>query len=265
MWAEAFFEVFTTIVAGYLMVIMGLVNTASVIRVVYLATLLFLGSGLLGIAHNFYWNAKPVATLALGSVFSTMQVVPLLLLTVEAWRFRNLTQSSETGRGGFGMPVTFLFLIAVNFWNFLGAGVFGLIINLPIVNYYEHGTYLTVNHGHAALMGVYGNLSLAAVFFCCGLIGSRERWNNRTARRIFWSINAGLLLMVLMDTLPAGILQLQTVMEKGFWYARSQAFIQDTPFQALTWSRILGGALFLWGGLVPLVYLVLRGRKKVAT
>ena len=59
----------------------------------------------------------------------------------------------------FGFSEVFLFLVAVNFWNFFGAGVLGFIINLPIANYYEHGTYLTVNHGHAALMGVYGNLA----------------------------------------------------------------------------------------------------------
>ena len=42
------------------------------------------------------------------------------------------------------------------FWNFLGAGVFGFLINLPIVSYYEIGTALTANHAHAAMMGVYG-------------------------------------------------------------------------------------------------------------
>ena len=30
-----------------------------------------------------------------------------------------------------------MFLAAVGFWNFLGAGVFGFLINLPIVSYYE--------------------------------------------------------------------------------------------------------------------------------
>src|SRR5690606_41069464 len=121
------------------------------------ACLLFLGSGLLGISHNFYWNAKPVFTMALGSVFSTLQVVPLILLTLEAWRFSRLPKSVENGRSGnrtFGFPEVFLFLIGVNFWNFFGAGVMGFIINLPIANYYEHGTYLTVNHGHAALMEI---------------------------------------------------------------------------------------------------------------
>ena len=65
----------------------------------------------------------------------------------------------------FGFKEVFKFLVAVNFWNFFGAGVMGIIINLPIMNYFEHGTYLTVNHGHAALMGVYGNISLAALLF----------------------------------------------------------------------------------------------------
>jgi nitric oxide reductase subunit B len=64
----------------------------------------------------------------------------------------------------------------------MGAGVFGLIINLPIVNYYEHGTYLTVNHGHAALMGVYGNLSLAAFLFCCRYLLNVESWHARLVR-----------------------------------------------------------------------------------
>lgn len=265
MWAEAFFEVFTTVLIGYFMVVMGLVSKQAVIRVIYLATLLFLGSGLLGISHNFYWNAKPVFTMALGSVFSTLQVIPLVLLTLEAWRFSKLPQLLENGSGisgdagkRFGFSEVFLFLVAVNFWNFFGAGVLGFIINLPIANYYEHGTYLTVNHGHAALMGVYGNLALAAVLFCCQLITKSERWNPRLLRTAFWSINIGLLLMVFLDLFPAGIYQFNTVTEKGLWFARSEAFIGSKGFQTLTWLRIIGGSLFTVGGVIPLVWFVTR-------
>ncbi|MCA6451125.1 MAG: cbb3-type cytochrome c oxidase subunit I [Chitinophagaceae bacterium] len=263
MWAEAFFEVFTTVLIGYFMVVMGLVSRQAVIRVIYLATLLFLGSGLLGISHNFYWNAKPVFTMALGSVFSTLQVIPLVLLTLEAWRFSKLPQILENGNGisddagkRFGFSEVFLFLVAVNFWNFFGAGVLGFIINLPIANYYEHGTYLTVNHGHAALMGVYGNLALAAVLFCCQLITRSDRWNPRLLRTAFWSINVGLLLMVFLDLFPAGIYQFHTVTERGLWFARSEAFVESAGFQTLTWLRIIGGALFTVGGVIPLVWFV---------
>ncbi|MBI2729550.1 MAG: cbb3-type cytochrome c oxidase subunit I [Sphingobacteriales bacterium] len=272
MWAEAFFEVFTTVLIGYFMVVMGLVSKQAVIRVIYLATLLFLGSGLLGISHNFYWNAKPVGTMALGAVFSTLQVIPLVLLTLEAWRFSKLPKLLEENNRvngdlskRFGFSEVFLFLVAVNFWNFFGAGVLGFIINLPIANYYEHGTYLTVNHGHAALMGVYGNLALAAVLFCCQLLFKADWWRPRVIKIAFWSINVGLLLMVLLDLFPAGLLQFKTVTEQGLWYARSNSFIESTGFQTLTWLRIIGGSLFTVGGVIPLVWFITsrrRGLKK---
>jgi len=264
MWVEAFFEVFTTIIVGYMMVLMGLVNRQAVTKVVYLAALLFLGSGLLGISHNFYWNAKPVGTLALGSVFSTLQVVPLILLTLEAWRMQRMPQllskkPNENGRSSlFAMPGVFLYLIGVTFWNFFGAGVFGLIINLPIANYYEHGTYLTVNHGHAALMGVYGNLSIAGILFALRFLVDPDIWNPRLVKLSFWSINLGLALMVILDLFPAGIHQLFTVMDQGYWFARSQEFIQSTPFQTMTWLRIVGGSVFLLGGVLPLTWIVLK-------
>ena len=272
MWAEAFFEVFTTVLIGYFMVLMGLVSRQAAIRVIYLATLLFLGSGLLGISHNFYWNAKPVGTMALGSVFSTLQVVPLVLLTLEGWRFRKLPQVLENRNAinkdtssRFGFSEVFLFLVGVNFWNFFGAGVLGFIINLPIANYYEHGTYLTVNHGHAALMGVYGNLAIAAVLFCCQLLFKAEWWRPRLIRTVFWSINVGLLLMVFLDLFPVGIWQFKTVTEQGLWYARSSSFIESTGFQTFTWLRIVGGSLFTLGGVTPLVWFITsrrRGLKK---
>jgi nitric oxide reductase subunit B len=257
MWAEAFFEVFTTVLLAYIMYLTGFVSHAAASRIVYLATLLFLGSGLLGISHNFYWNAKPVATLALGSIFSTLQVVPLILLTLEAWAFRARQDgTAQPGQGSRVQAEAFLFLLAVNFWNFLGAGVFGFIINLPIVNYYEHGTYLTVNHGHSALMGVYGNLALAAIIFCARYLVPAAHWPARLIRRAFWSLNIGLALMVAIDLFPVGINQLMTVLDHGLAAARSQAYVQGELFQTLTWARIIGGALFVLGGVLPLAWFV---------
>lgn len=262
MWVEAFFEVFITVIVSYLMTLMGLVSRQAAIRVVYFATILFLGTGLLGISHNFYWNAKPVATMALGSVFSTLQFVPLILLTVEAWRFKNMPKMAINGLekkdlGNFGFPEVFLFLVAVNFWNFFGAGVMGIIINLPIMNYYEHGTYLTVNHGHAALMGVYGNISLAALLFATRLLLKTNRWQVKLIKFSFWSINLGLLLMVVLDLFPAGAIQFKSVVEHGLWYARSENFIKGGIFESLTWMRSIGALLFLFGGVIPLTWFII--------
>lgn len=261
MWAEAFFEVFATIVVAYMMVIMGFISHTAASRVVYIATLLFLGSGLLGISHNFYWNAKPVVTLAIGSIFSTLQVVPLILLTLEAWKFSKLPGTSQKIAGlqdeAFPQKVAFYFLLSVNFWNFFGAGVFGFMINLPIVNYYEHGTYLTVNHGHAAFMGVYGNLSLAAMMFVGRYLLDSKSWNEKLLLRVFWSVNIGLMLMVLVDLLPVGVHQLIATMDHGLWFSRSEDYINGDVFQWLTWARLSGGIIFVLGGVIPLAWFML--------
>ena len=268
MWVEAFFEVFITVIVSYLMVLMGLVSRQAAIRVVYFATILFLGTGLLGISHNFYWNAKPVATMALGSVFSTLQFVPLILLTVEAWRFKNMPKLvvgdvAYKNLGEFGFTEVFLFLIAVNFWNFFGAGVLGIIINLPIMNYFEHGTYLTINHAHAALMGVYGNISLAAFLFASKLLIKPGRWNQRIIRFSFWSINSGLMLMVVLDLFPAGAIQFKSVVEQGLWFGRSADFIEGGVFKSFTWLRGIGASVFYFGGVLPLAWFVITRIRSV--
>ncbi len=261
MWVEAFFELFTTIIVAYFLYLMGFVSHQAAARVVYLGAILFLGSGLIGISHNFYWNAKSIETIALGGVLSSLQVAPLVLLTVEAWRFRHLPESTLqqlVRQGGpsaaFGLPEAFLFLVGVNFWNFMGAGVMGFMINLPIVNYYQHGTYLTVNHGHAALMGVYGNLAIAAMIFCARWNVDVRRWNARVLRTSFWCLNLGLALMVVLDLFPVGVHQLIKVMEQGYAYARSQAYLEGSVFQTFTWLRGIGVAVFVAGGVLPLVW-----------
>lgn len=257
MWVEAFLEVFTTAIVACFMVLMGLTSVHTATRVVFIGSVLFLGSGIIGISHNFYWNAKSVETLALGSIFSTLQVVPLFLLALEAWKTRRLPIEATDGQvGTFGQSAAFLFLLGVNFWNCYGAGVLGLMLNLPIINYYEHGTYLTVNHGHAALMGVYGNLSIAAMLFCARYVVPLDRWSERATRVIFWSLNLGLMLMVVLDLFPLGVLQFQDVLEHGLWHARSLAFVEGPEFQQLTWLRAIGGYVFVFGGVVPLWWFV---------
>lgn len=156
----------------------------------------------------------------------------------------------------FAFPEVFLFLVAMNFWNFFGAGVLGIIVNLPIMNFFEHGTYLTINHAHAALMGVYGNISLAAMLFASKILLKPDRWNRNIVRTSFWSINAGLMLMVILDLFPAGAIQFKSVLDHGLWYARSNDFITGSAFESLTWMRGIGASIFLFGGVIPLTWFI---------
>lgn len=268
MWVEVTFEVFTTCIVAYMLVQMGLLNRAMAERVIFIAVMMFLVTAVVGISHNFYWIAKPTGIIALGSVFSTMQVLPLLLMTLDAWRMRTeqlrAGRHLAEGRQQFVMDGVWRFILAVNFWNIVGAGVFGSLINLPIVNYFEHGTYLTNNHAHAAMFGVKGNVALAGMLFCCQHMVPRAAWSEKLIKTSFWSLQAGLVLMMTLDLFPVGLYQMAAVVTHGFWYARTNAFVTGSVFRTLTWMRVLGGVVFLFGGVLPMVWFVLsRGRHLV--
>jgi len=268
MWVEVTFEVFITCIIGYMLVQMGLITRTMAERVIFLSVMMFLITALIGISHNFYWIAKPTGIIALGSVFSTLQVLPLLLLTLDAWRMRaekvRAYENLREGKQSFVMDGVWMFILSVNFWNIVGAGVLGSIINLPIVNYYEHGTYLTGNHAHAAMFGVKGNVALAGMLFACQHLFARSAWNDKLIKTVFWSLNGGLVLMMLLDLLPVGLYQLGVVFTHGLWYARSQEIVTGPVFETFTWLRSIGGGAFLFGGVLPLVYFILsRGCRLV--
>lgn len=258
LWVEGIFELYTTIIVAYFFCSLGMVSERSALSVIYVDILLYLGSGIVGIGHHYYWTAQPAINMALGSMMSALEVVPLTLLTMEAWKFVELAKI-EGSIKNFSHYWAMMFLIAVGFWNFLGAGVFGFLINTPIVSYYEHATYLTSNHGHAALMGVYGMLAIAAVLFCTRYLIKEDAWNNRLIGVSFWCLNLGLLFMLLLNIFPAGIVQMVASFNYGFWFARSYEFVHSPLFQLFTWLRVLGDLTFVLGGVLPLVVLVLKG------
>ncbi len=258
LWVEGIFELYTTIVVAYFFCSLKMVSEKSALTVIYVDIILYLGSGIVGIGHHYYWTAQPAINMALGSMISALEVVPLTLLTVEAWKFIELAKVNGSIKN-FSHYWAMLFLIAVGFWNFLGAGVFGFLINTPIVSYYEHATYLTSNHGHAALMGVYGMLAIAAILFSTRYLIKEDAFDNKLIGISFWCLNIGLLLMLVLNIFPAGLDQMYASFTKGFWYARSYEFTHSLLYQTLTWLRVIGDLTFVLGGVLPLVYVILKG------
>ncbi len=185
--------------------------------------------------------------MALAAMFSAMEVVPLTLLTLDAWDFVKLTSGHcDVCNKPISIPHrwTFYFLISVGFWNFLGAGVFGFLINLPIVSYFEVGTILTPNHGHASMMGVFGMLAVALVVFALRQFSTDRVWASveKYVRISFWGLNGGLLLMVILNLFPGGILQLLDVLRNGYWHARSPLFLRQSTVRLVEWLTIACGS-----------------------
>jgi nitric oxide reductase subunit B len=255
LWVEGFFEFFVTVIVAIIFYQLGVVRRITALRVIYLDAILYFGGGLIGTAHHWYFTGQSPLAMALGATFSALEVVPLTLLTLDAWDFYKVTRG-EGGPVAFRHRWTFLFLMAVGFWNFLGAGVFGFLINMPIVSYYEVGTTLTVNHGHAAFVGVFGMLGVGLMAFVLREITADALWSRveKCLKIAFWGLNIGLAMMVFLSLLPNGLLQVWDVIENGYWHARSLAHTGSPIPKFLEWMRTPGDLVFIFAGALPLVW-----------
>ncbi len=244
LWVEGFFEVFATVVGAFLFVRMKLLNEKSATLNVLFSTIIFLSGGIIGTFHHLYFSGTPTAILALGSTFSALEVVPLVLIGIEAWHNYKISKA-ERWVQAYKWPI--YCFIAVAFWNFLGAGIFGFIINPPIALYYMQGLNTTAVHGHTALFGVYGILGIGLMLFVLKGLYRQNVWKDGLIGFSFWSINIGLLLMVLISLLPIGLLQTIASVNHGMWYARSAEFMQQPLLNSLRWLRVIGDTIFAFG------------------
>ena len=258
LWVEGFFELFVTVMVAVTFYRLGMVSRVTATRVIYLDAILFLGAGIIGTGHHWYWTGQTPFNMAFSALFSAMEVVPLTMLTLDAWDFIKLTRSKCDVCGKeISIPHkwAFYFLMAVGFWNFVGAGIFGFLINLPIVNYFEVGTMLTPNHGHAALMGAFGMEAVALIVLACRQVLSDEQWvrPEKFIRVSFFGLNIGLALMVVGSLFPGGVLQLWDVLTNGYWHARGLDYLNQGFVRLIEWCRLPGDLIFIVLGVLPLV------------
>jgi len=264
LWVEGFFEFFATTVVALVLYQLGLARRNTALRVIYLDAILYFLGGLIGTGHHWYFVGHTQFNMAMSAIFSVLEVVPLTLLTLDAWDFVKTTKS-EVNIDGTAQRVphkwTFYFLMAVGFWNFVGAGMFGFLINLPIVSYYEVGTQLTPNHGHAAMMGVFGMLALALMVFVLRQTASDRSWPEieKYVKVAFWGTNIGLAMMVMMSLFPSGVLQLWDVIQHGYWHARSIDYVGTPRQHLIEWMRLPGDLVFIIFGAIPMLIAALKG------
>src|SRR5664280_1361077 len=256
LWVEDFLEIFTTVLVAYIFVMLGVVRERVALTVIFLDIILYSAGGVIGTMHHLYFSGSAAETMALGAFFSAMEVIPLTFLTVEAWSFLQLGSRQESKSATpFPHRWAVMFLVSVGFWNFLGAGVFGFLVNLPIVSYYEIGTALTANHAHAAMMGVYGMLAMGLALFCLRYLIPEKLWSDRAAKISFWSLNLGLAWMVFATLFPLGLLQLYHSVSVSYFDARSLKFLSNHTNSVFEWMRLPGDVLLIVGGVLPFLYI----------
>jgi nitric oxide reductase subunit B len=246
LWVEQSFEFFAAAISAYLLMAVGLVSRLLAERAVYFELILIFLGGVLGTGHHLYWAGEPGLWVPLGTMFSFIEVLPLVLLIIEAMQHRRLIKA----HGEFKYGLAYTYIIGAAFWNFVGAGVFGGgTLNAPLVNYYEHGTFLTLNHAHTALFGAFGLLGIGLIYFCLRYVAAdRHPFGERLGQWAFWLYNGGLVLWILFNFFPIGWPQLAAVYEHGLAYARSSAFYDQTLFWQ--WMRMPGDIVFALGALL---------------
>ncbi|MBS0214514.1 MAG: nitric-oxide reductase large subunit [Proteobacteria bacterium] len=254
LWVEGFFEVFAVAVMSFLFVKLGLVRGKTATEAVLFATIVYLTGGVLGMFHHLYFVGTTTAGVALGAAFSALEVVPLAIIGLEAYETWSHSRATPW-MARYRWPI--VFFLAVSFWNLVGAGLFGFLINTPIALYYMQGLNLTPLHGHTALFGVYGMLGIGLMLFCLRGLKPDVAWRSGALRGAFWCLNIGLSLMALLTLLPLGVLQLQAALEHGYWFARSDAFMNRPIIHLLVWMRVPGDTIFSIGALT-LAWFVLR-------
>ena len=253
LWVEGVFEVFATAWVAWVFVHMKLLRPATAAVYVMFSAMIFLGGGVLGTFHHLYFSGTPEPVLALGAVFSALEVVPLALIGFEAhdhWR----AERHAPWVSRYHLPL--MFFLAVAFWNLVGAGVLGFLINPPLALYYMQGLLTTPTHGHAALFGVYGMLGIGLLLLCRrDLPQAQGAWSDKTLKWVFWLFNGGLALMVFGSLLPQGIIQTLVSFDQGYWYARSPELLHSPLMEALVWLRVPGDVVFAAGAVLLLVFL----------
>ncbi|MBE0620173.1 MAG: nitric-oxide reductase large subunit [Burkholderiales bacterium] len=261
LWVEGFFEVFATAVIALLFTRLGLLRASTANTAIVLETIVFLFGGILGTLHHLYFTGTPTFVIAIGAMFSALEVVPLAMIGVEAYRNYQRSKAAPWVEA-YKWPI--MCFIAVGFWNVVGAGLLGFSINTPIALYYMQGLNMTAAHGHAALFGVYGMLGIGLMLFCLRGLSERAAWADNLLRPMFWCLNIGLAMMVFMSLVPSGIYQAWASVSKGIWFARSPEVIHSPLMEALVWMRVPGDLVFAFGALLLALFalrLWLGGRR----
>ncbi|MCB2004472.1 MAG: nitric-oxide reductase large subunit, partial [Rhodoferax sp.] len=263
LWVEGFFEVFATTALAFIFSTLGLVSRRMATTASLASASLFMLGGIPGTFHHLYFAGTTTPVMAVGASFSALEVVPLIVLGHEAWENWRLGARAPWMAN---LKWALSCFVAVAFWNMLGAGVFGFMINPPMALYYIQGLNTTPVHAHAALFGVYGFLALGFTLLVLRYIRPHYVLREGLMKTAFWGLNAGLVLMIFTSLLPIGIIQFHASVTEGLWYARSEAFMQQDILQTLRWVRTFGDVVFIVGAvaMASQVVLGLRGRAPAA-
>ncbi len=254
LWVENTFELFAAGTLAFLTVALGLVSARFATIMMFFEAFLIVAAGTIGTGHHYFWMGENEYWIAWGGVLSSLEPLPLVILMIEATKeYLHIKGKGEA----FPFRMAFLWLSGSAFLNWLGAGFYGMLINLPIINYYEHGTYFGMAHGHVALLGAFGYISIAFLYFIAraNALAKGFHWDEKVSNLGFWLTTLGILLFA-FPVLVIGEKQMQWAHDYGYWVARTREVLEGMGFWL--WIRIIPDLMIVAGSILILVDLIYK-------
>ncbi|HHN67421.1 MAG TPA: nitric-oxide reductase large subunit [Thermopetrobacter sp.] len=246
LWVEGVWELVMAAVLAFLMLKITGVDREVVEKWIYGLAALALFTGILGTGHHYYWIGTPAYWQWIGSIFSAMEVLPFFAMVLfvfsMVWK----------GRREHPNQAALLWSLGTAVLAFFGAGVWGFLHTLAPVNYYTHGTQVTMSHGHLAFYGAYVSLNLAFITYAMPKLLGREPFNQVLNMIAFWTVSAGMTFMTFALTF-AGIVQthLQRVRGEAFMDVQDELTLFYWLREGAGLVVLLGVGLYLYAVFVP--------------
>lgn len=241
LWVEGVWELIMASILAFLMIKLTGVDREVVEKWLYVIVSLTLFTGLLGTGHHYYWIGTPGYWQWIGSIFSTLEVVPFFAMVVFTFYM--------VWKGGRQHPnkAALLWALGCAVFAFFGAGVWGFMHTLAPINYYTHGTQVTAAHGHLAFYGAYVMLNIAIFTYAMPYLLKREPYRQVLNMWGFWVASSGMAFMTFTLTF-AGVVQTHLQRVLGMSYME----VQD-QLALFFWMR-LGAGIAVLVGVVLIVY-----------
>ncbi len=259
LWVEATWELVMASILAFLLLKLTGVDREIVEKWLYIIVATALFSGILGTGHHYYWIGTPGYWQWIGSIFSSLEVVPFFAMMsfafVMVWK----------GRRDHPNKAALLWALGAATVAFFGAGVWGFLHTLHGVNYYTHGTQITAAHGHLAFYGAYVSVNLAIITYAMPILRGRDPYNQVLNMASFWLMTGGMAFMTFVLTF-AGTIQthMQRVLGENFMDVQDGMML----FYAMRWGAglavVTGALLFIYAQLVPGREVIARGTEQEA-
>jgi len=253
LWVEGVWELILGAMLAFVLIKVTGVDREVIEKWLYVIITMTLVTGIIGTGHHYFYIGAPAYWLWWGSIFSALEPIPFLMMTIFAFNMVNKRRRDHPNKAAV------LWALGTSVVAFLGAGVWGFLHTLAPVNYYTHGTQLTAAHGHLAFYGAYALVVLTMISYAMPILRGRAANPERGQIMEMWSFWLMTISMFSIALLLTGAGFVQVWLQRISDAPMSFMAVQDS-IAIFYWAREAAGLVFLLGLLLYIGSFFVKGK-----